>query len=132
MTISGAVMPSALFMQVAEINNADFAYEVQGLMWLPRNSSMSTYIHPTRCTDGSDGQIIKTSKTVYKKCHNNNGGMSVFLTFQLPPNLCENTCTSNSKCEGYTTDTAGQNCWLLNSITGPTVSEDVYWRVGLV
>jgi hypothetical protein len=125
----GARLPEKQLLLLADLNNADGAVMQQSAFWLPRNSSgEKTYIHTTRCSDGTTGTIMKTDKSVYKKCRGFVETLANFLTYQLPPNLCMSSCEGNSKCAGYTVDEQGQNCWLLTAEGGHP--QDTYWKVG--
>jgi hypothetical protein len=106
----------------------------QGLEWLPRtNASVSkriTYLHKTRCAGDTQGQQVKTSSSIYKKCPNGIPLPNAALTFQLPPSLCQQTCDKKSDCEAYTVGEIGQNCWILTGNNDGQSKYELYWRVG--
>jgi hypothetical protein len=146
MKLLGANIPESTILQIADVNSADMALAglapsdpegggPQSLEWLPRtNASVSkrtTYLHTTRCAGGAQGQQVKTSSSIYKKCLNGDTPLlNVALTFQLPPSLCQHTCDKKSDCEAYTVDAIGQNCWILTGNNNGQSNYGLYWRVG--
>jgi hypothetical protein len=142
MKLLGANLPESTILQIADANSADMALAgvggptrstPQSLEWQPRtNASVSkrtTYFHQTRCAGGADGQQVKTASSIYKKCSGDESELIVALTFQLPPELCKNTCDKKSDCVAYTVDAIGQNCWILTN-TGGETRFNMYWLVG--
>jgi hypothetical protein len=113
------------------LNNAEEAmlYEepsglyANQLVWNPRTASTASkqtiFVHKTRCGDDQEGERISTDKNTYKKCTGPNTTMGLKNKFNLPPDVCRNSCEQETDCVGYTIDTTGANCWILHMVPQP-------------
>lgn len=75
------------------------------------DSNWDSYLSTTRCAKG----VVASNKSspdgnVYKYCADFTDDNTQKATFQLPPQLCQETCDDDEECVGYAVDTEGQNC----------------------
>jgi len=75
------------------------------------DSNWDSYLSATRCAKG----VVASNKSspngnVYKYCADYKDDNAQKATFQLPPQLCQETCEDDEECVGYAVDTPGQNC----------------------
>merc|ERR1711871_930859 len=76
----------------------------------PQNASTTSYMHKSRCPDGSNATYVQSpSAAVFKVCKSD-ANIVALAKYQLPPFLCRQSCDEDPRCTFYTTDTAG-GCW---------------------
>jgi hypothetical protein len=123
------MLPLDVVLQIADGNDADYAaYRHRGrpwprygngsnfqkLFWLARDGTQTTYLHPLRCTNSTNGTHVKTGNgNMYKQCDELLGHPSAIEGFEVRSD-CEEACNHNPDCVGYTaTAPNSQNCSLL-------------------
>ena len=92
------------------------------------SSGNTTYLSLMKCAMGVKASNVSSiTGHTYKFCANA-GDVDLHLskTFDLPPFLCEQTCSNDESCEGFQVD--GQMCFTLSSKT-TSIASEAYFRL---
>jgi len=89
-------------------------YVATEIEFFRRDPDKTAYIHKYRCPDGLTASNITAPLTggLYKECDDTFDAPSAMATFKLPPFLCQQSCDQNTACMMFTTNAAGDTCWL--------------------
>jgi len=104
------------------------AHAQSSIEFFKRDSDKTAYIHRFRCADGiAVNTTAPMTGGIYKMCKSTNWAAAALGSFKLPPFLCQQSCDHNEKCQAFTVDAAGNNCWL--SYYPTDVSNTYYIKV---
>ena len=88
---------------------------------------MTSYMHKTRCGDGSNATYTNApSGTSFKVCNKTDESFTQLAAYQLPPFLCKQACDEDPRCMFYSVDSAG-GCWTSAPTTG--TSRVMHYRI---
>jgi len=140
MHIPGARPSVDLMLQIADINQASYAYQFwtsatgyatsTSVAWFQLSSNVS-YLHTKRCNKTLSATYVTSSTgRLYKHCGQGpTDQQTVLVSYpSLSKDLCEEACDENSECTGFVLDVTAQMCHLVHPIgqIDPSISDYTY------